>query len=219
MDHQQAIASHAVERYLLEEMSDADRDAFEAHYFSCTTCAEDVRVAAVMRDGVKAGLVAAGSQERSAAAVVPISSRRPWHTSVMLPWAAAAMLALVAGYQAVWPAAAPPAPATQALSPISLRPASRGAIVTVARPQEGMVVLALDVMAVDPGVALTYDLRTVDDKSVASGVAQAPPVGTPLLLLVSASTLNAPGSYLLLVRAGAGSEPPIAEYRFAVAKQ
>ena len=218
MDHQQAIASHAVERYLLDEMSDADRDAFEEHYFSCPTCAEDVRVAAVMRDGVKAGLLAARSPERSAA-VLPISSRRPWHASVVLPWAAAAMLALVAGYQAVRPAAAPPMPVTQALSPISLRPASRGAIVTVPRPKEGMAVLALDVIAVDPGAALTYDLRTVDDQSVASGVAQAPPAGTPLLLLVPATTLKAAGGYVLLVRAGAAQDPPIAEYRFAVAEQ
>jgi hypothetical protein len=82
-----------------------------------------------------------------------------------------------------------------------------------------VVVLALDVIAVDPGSPLTYDLRTVDDKSVASGVAQAPPVGTPLLLLVPATTLNSPGGYQLLVRAAAAPEPPVAEYRFAVAEQ
>ena len=35
MDHQQAIATHAAERYLLNELGDADRDAFEEHYFAC----------------------------------------------------------------------------------------------------------------------------------------------------------------------------------------
>ena len=218
MDHQQAIATHAVERYLLEEMSPAERDAFEDHYFSCPTCADDVRVAAVMREGVKAGLAATGSQEHQAQ-VVPISSRRRWYTSAVVPWAAAASLAVVAGYQAIRPADTQPAFATQAVTPVSLRPASRGAIVTLARPQEGVVVLALDVVAVDPGMPLTYDLRTVDDKSVASGVAQAPPVGTPLLLLVPATTLDSPGGYVLLVRAAAAPEPPVAEYRFAVAEQ
>ena len=29
MDHQQAIATHATERYLLNELSDSERDAFE----------------------------------------------------------------------------------------------------------------------------------------------------------------------------------------------
>ena len=217
MDHQQAIATHAVERYLLEEMSAAERDAFEDHYFSCPACADDVRTAMVMRDGVKAGLAA--DSPRTAAPVVPIASRRGWYSSTVVPWAAAASLAIVAGYQAVRPAAAPPLSVTQAVTPVSLRPASRGAGVSLARPQQGTVVLALDVIAVDPGVALTYDLRTVDDRSVASGVAQAPPVGTPLLLLVPATTLHSPGGYVLRLRAGAAAEAPIAEYRVAVAEQ
>lgn len=218
MDHQQALATQAAERYLLEEMSDADRDAFEEHYFSCLACADDIRAGAVMRDGVKSGLAATSREERPAP-VVPISSRRRWHTSAMLPWAAAATLAVVVGYQAVGPADTPPVLATQAVTPVALRPASRGAIVTLTRQQQGVVVLALDVMAVDPGVALTYDLRTVDDKSVASGAAQAPSVGTPLLLLVPATTLNAAGGYVLLVRVGAAPEPPVGEYRFAVAER
>ena len=48
MDHQQAIATHATERYLLNELGDTERDAFEAHYFACAICAEDVRTGARM---------------------------------------------------------------------------------------------------------------------------------------------------------------------------
>ncbi len=221
MNHQQAIATHAVERYLLDDLADDDRDAFEEHYFSCVECAEDVRIGALMREGVKAGLIgAAPVVPGRPAQVVRISSRRRWHTSVVLPWAAAAALAIVAGYQAIWLAPGSQQPlSAQIVIPIALRPASRGAIVTLSRPQEGIVAFALDFTSVDPAVLLTYDLRTVDDKSVASGVTAAPPAGTPLLLLVPASKLDSPGGYVLLVRAGGGEKPPVAEYRFAVAEQ
>jgi len=217
MDHQQALAAHAVERYLLDEMSVDDRDAFEDHYFSCAECAEDVRVSSLMRDGVKHGLVDTSSPSRSAQ-VVSISSRRPWHTSALLPWAVAASLAMVAGYQALW-LAPQQGLLTQAVTPISLRPASRGAVVTISPARGGVIAFALDLPSIDPAVSLTYDLRTVDDKSVANGVTAAPPAGTPLLLLVPAPKLDSPGSYVLRVRAGVGVEPPVAEYRFAVAER
>jgi anti-sigma factor RsiW len=43
MKHEFAIATHAVERYVLGEMSSEERDAFEEHYFACGECADDVR--------------------------------------------------------------------------------------------------------------------------------------------------------------------------------
>jgi len=53
MNHLQAVNTSAAERYLLEEMSELERHAFEDHYFSCADCAEDVRVGALMREGLK----------------------------------------------------------------------------------------------------------------------------------------------------------------------
>src|SRR3954454_14195008 len=91
MEHQDAVATLASERYLLGEMTDVERDSFEDHFFSCAECADDVRAAAAMKDGVRHGL--------AAAKVVPI--RRAWRPAIAIPWAAAATLALVAGYQSV----------------------------------------------------------------------------------------------------------------------
>ena len=34
MDHLQAVNTLAAERYLLDEMTDAERDEFEGHFFS-----------------------------------------------------------------------------------------------------------------------------------------------------------------------------------------
>lgn len=43
MSHDQAVSSHAPERYLLGELDGAERDAFEGHYFDCTACFDDIK--------------------------------------------------------------------------------------------------------------------------------------------------------------------------------
>ena len=55
MTHQEAVESLATERYLLDDMPNSDRQAFEDHFFSCDLCADDMRVAAAMFKGAKAG--------------------------------------------------------------------------------------------------------------------------------------------------------------------
>src|SRR5262245_1750745 len=54
MNHQQAIAIHAAERYLLEELSTEERAGFEEHYFGCVQCADDVRTAFRFADNMRA---------------------------------------------------------------------------------------------------------------------------------------------------------------------
>ena len=85
MDHSEAQQSHAVERYLLNEMTGGERDGFEEHYFDCRLCAEDVT------EGAK--LVAAGRRVAlNSPNVVPMPRR--WMAWV--PAAAAAALVIVA---------------------------------------------------------------------------------------------------------------------------
>src|SRR5215467_11907716 len=45
MDHEYAIENHTAERYLLEELPEDEREAYEEHFFSCTACAEEVKSA------------------------------------------------------------------------------------------------------------------------------------------------------------------------------
>src|SRR5262249_14999465 len=54
MDHIDATQNHASERYLLGELSDAERDAFEEHFFSCSECAEEVRAGAIFLSNARA---------------------------------------------------------------------------------------------------------------------------------------------------------------------
>ena len=53
MKHEFAIATHAVERYLIGDMPAEERDAFEDHYFSCQDCAEDLRITAQFIENAK----------------------------------------------------------------------------------------------------------------------------------------------------------------------
>ena len=211
MTHARAVETHAVERYLLEEMPEIERYAFEEHYFDCAECAEELRLGGLMREGVRAGLIGKAEGTRQKA--------EGW--TRVLPWAVAATLAMAVGYQALWvvPGLERQLPASQALSPITLRSATRGAEPIVIRPTTGVASFALDLAGVPAGTRLTYDLRAADGMSVASGAAVAPPPGTPLLLLVPASAVQAAGSYVLSVRTGDVAGPASADYRFTVTEQ
>jgi Putative zinc-finger len=202
MTHQQAVGTLASERYLLDEMDEPERATFEEHYFSCTACAEDVRSGALMRDGTRAGLL-----EGREARVVPFRPRRLWYQSAAIPWAVAATLAIVAGYQTiVMVPALRPLNEARALAPVSLRPASRGQEPRVAvGPDSAAITLAIDTSSAVPGSELSYDLRTVAGAIAVSGKAQSPAAGTPLLLLIPVRAVKTPGHYVLSV---AGSEYP-----------
>jgi len=225
MNHLQAVNTSAPERYLLEEMSELERHAFEEHYFSCADCAEDVRLGALMREGAKAGFVDASEAE----SVVSFSGAKAaragragragmvWRPSAFVPWAAAAMLALVAGYQSLIFA---PGQARlmqpQALAPVTLRQASRGAEPVVLLPAgTAAITLAVSVDDARGSPELTYDLHAIGGKSVASGRVAAPPSGGTLLLLIPAWTLTPPGHYILSIRHAMDGDVPD-EYRFAV---
>jgi hypothetical protein len=135
---------------------------------------------------------------------------------VVIPWAAAAMLALVAGYQSLMLTPGQERRMQpQALSPITLRPASRGAEPVVPLPAgRAAVTLAVDVGA-SQGQELAYDLRAVGGNSVASGRVAAPQPGAPLLLLIPVWTLTPSGHYILSIRHTTDGDV-LDEYRFAV---
>lgn len=42
-DHEEAMKNMMVERYLLGELSESERDAFEAHFFDCPVCFEQIK--------------------------------------------------------------------------------------------------------------------------------------------------------------------------------
>jgi hypothetical protein len=220
MTHTEALNALASERYLLDEMTEAERNAFEDHYFSCLDCAEDVRTAGVMREGVEAGFAAAPIAR--VATFVPaqkrVVSRQPWYQSTALPWAVAATLAIAVTYQArPTQNATPMSAAPQVLTPITLRPASRGAVPAVSLGA-GHVALAFDVDIPSGTTELTYELRDMAGQEVFGGRTLAPAQGSPLLLVIPGFTLSPDQQYILSVRSTATAGPALGEYHFAATR-
>ena len=228
MDHLQAVNTLATERYLLDEMTEAERHAFEAHIFSCRECAADVREGALMRDGVREGLLERSTRRsEQGGKIVPMPAASPtaaahkprWSYSIVLPWAAAAMLTLVVGYQSMALRPPPRDTAPSALSPATLRPASRGEEPTVMMDANGRVTLAVDLGdAGFDGGAIAYQLSLIGGTRVASGELAAPQAGMPLLLLIPSRTVE-PGAHCVLrLQNVRNTALTPMEYRFTVGK-
>lgn len=204
MTHDQAASTHAAERYLLEELPELERHAFEEHFFSCADCAEDVRAGERMQAAVRD----AGQGQPLA-----FQPRRDRRWTVALPWAAAASLALVAGYQS---AVVPRFDRPFALEPVTLRPANRGPDVIVRLDSDDpAIALAIEAEPSEGAPEWIYEVRRSQGGAVAAGRTSVQARGMPLLLLVPASALREPGRYELSLRHHEGA-PPVAEYQFAV---
>jgi len=206
MEHREAVDSLATERYILGEMSEAERDAFEEHFFTCEICADDMLVADKMRTGVRAGL---------AKTAAPAVTRQRWPIAVVIPWAAAATLALVAGYEALRPAGeAGSLTGPMALAPMTLRPATRGEEPTITATPGGVVTLAVDLGVARYDRTLSYQIRNDRGDVSGSGSAAAPTPGAPLLLLVPSSVFGASGRHTLTLGDARGAQS--VDYHFVV---
>lgn len=104
MDHGEATQMMAAERYLLDELTPEEKDAFEQHLFDCRDCALDVRAGAAFVSEARAQLAeteflpVASTDDQA----LPVAKKRwsfLWHPSFAVP-AFAAMLVVIA-YQNV----------------------------------------------------------------------------------------------------------------------
>jgi hypothetical protein len=242
--HEEAVSTLAAERYLLNEMTERDRLTFEEHFFDCEVCADEMRSAAAMLQGAKAGFAgtmtttskpataaappAATTTAKPSGRVVPMvpkmpSSRPVWYRTAALPWAAAATLAVITGYQSLWVVPALRRDSTPtAIVPVTVRPASRGAEAVVPLGSENSparaVALALELADAPQGSELTYDLRRADGSEAGTGRVAAPLPGTPLLFFIPSSTLVGSMHYILIVHDAGPSNRVLGEYRFAVSR-
>src|SRR5258708_19683589 len=57
MDHNEATQQQAAIKYVLGELSQVQRDAYEEHYFDCAECAIDIKALATFADTARETLL------------------------------------------------------------------------------------------------------------------------------------------------------------------
>lgn len=218
MNHEEAVRTQAAERYLLGEMNEAERDAWEAHFFSCAVCAEELKAGAGFVNAVQDFF-------GSAPARVRISEHSP--TPAWLNWrelfrptpAFACALLLVGGfaiYQNTVTIARLRQP--QVVSATFLTQSRSGESKAIMVPRDGRFELRIEL---PPGV--NYSSWEGQIVSEAGRIAATFPISAQqahdqIGISLSAGTLQ-PGHYLLVVHGTTGENGPkneIARYPFAL---
>lgn len=202
---QECGESFTAEKYILDELSEEERDAFEAHFFECADCAEAVRDLSELREGMRAGLCKApeAASARSPAPSWMESLRAWWLRPQALAAGALALVCITAvtSYQNVQ---LKHQLRPQVVPSLLLQPATRGELPALQLNQSApFVLLETDL----PGASgnLVWQLHTSEGSAVLTGMGAAPQPGLSFKVLLPVSDLRE-GEYGLTVRSDAGRE-------------
>lgn len=198
MDHLHAEESHAVERYLLKELSPGEAEDFERHYFECDQCASAVESGDEFIANARAVLTESPERRNSVAPLKPRQSFfdtlfDAWRQPVFaLPVAAALLFGSVSLYQGtvLLPAAHRESDSARSLPAFLLVGATRG---------EGH---EFTVPATSPSFALSVDVPPGEKfrqyacvlsrgtNTLFRVVSPAPPEGQPITMLIPVKGLR-----------------------------
>ena len=222
MNHEEAIRTQAAERYLLGEMNEAERDAWEAHFFSCAVCAEELKASA--------GFVNAVQDFFASAPRTQAPERKPalawlnWRELLRpVPAFACAMLLLVGGFALYQNTVTMPRlRQPQVMASVFLTQSRSGERKTISAQREGRFELRIEL---PPGGDFTaYEGQIISEpgsgpeRVVATIPISAQQAHEQIGISLYAGTLT-PGNYSLIVRGitkenGQKSEVP--SYRFTL---
>jgi len=210
MNHSEAVTSGAVERYLLGQLSAAETEEFEIHYFDCLECTQELRVAAIFEDNVRA--VVLEERRTPKPSIWGWLRQRPWS---MVPAVAASAFAIATIYQGLvvipglrgelHAALSPQVVASYALA------ISRSDTRTLEVPK-GDRFYSIHMDPAWNGSFAAY-LCTVQDQSGSIRVSlrvPAPPAAKPLEILMARQALPS-GRYTVVIRNAAEAGQPEAE--------
>jgi len=216
--------SYTVERYLLGELAPAERDAFEAHYFDCPECAQDLKLTAAF--------IGAARRELRTGGFAKVAARpggEPWFAFLWRPQflaPVAALLLLALGYEnvVVYPGVRSEVARLrrpEILASISLIGSnSRGGAVASGTLHDGdSLLLTFDVPAAERFPAYSAELIDPTGRTVVQLPITADQAKDTVSLRVPGSHWQ-PGTYALVLRGaagGTGSGSVLARYAFSVA--
>ena len=224
MNHSDASAANAdttkqcsgnlVEKYLLGELTAKEREAFEAHYFDCQECAEDLQAGAMFVDNAREVW---RTEAPPKLAAVP-AARRNWWAWLQPVYAAAAIVILLATVFVQNVVTIPrmrqeiSSNQPQVLKSFTLRDggARSGGIDTIETDPGRPFSLYVDIGASQSGVTYaSYTCQLQTESGAVKFITDVPPekAADSVELLVPGSTL-APGNYALVLYGHATFQGP-----------
>jgi Putative zinc-finger len=209
MDHNEAIRLQSAVKYVLGELSQAQRDEYEEHYFDCAECAVDIKALATFADNAREVL---RQEKANQLAVAPVLARPVWlrwlQPVVAVP--AFAALLLIIAYQNVVTIPQARNTSSRAVAEVygqsfSLQPSdTRGGNETAVnkvplevRPNEGFL-LQLDFIPSASFPAYLGQLRDASGRVLQQLTVPAEKAKKELHLPVPAGLISRPGQYSLV---------------------
>jgi hypothetical protein len=225
MEHNGAVKTKAVERYLLGEMLQDERDEFEEHYFACKDCAQDVRAGARFRANAREWLK---DLRQFADVEEPRRGFSWWRFPAMAPVAVSVLLLGVVVYQSGFEIPSlkrqlgTQAPAEGAIA-VLLRATTRGAEGAAQIPRgSGLVSLHFDILPDMKESAYECTIMDASGRVMAVPTVESPKGDEPAIVQLRREYFP-PGRYTLAVRGASGgtlgSTAPretLAKYEFEI---
>lgn len=181
--HQQAIRTLAAERYMLGQMTDAEREIFEEHYFNCRFCAEAIN---------EIDLISRAARQQPK----PQHDRK-WRPMTVAPWAVAASLAGVLALRPI--ITRPPVPQLAEVlyaTDAPLTSERRAGAAPTKLPAGRRIIQYLEIAHDPQYTQYRWDLRANEGKSLVSDALTPEETNEPIPLLLG--PLPA-GSYELVI--------------------
>ena len=219
MNHQLAEQTQAVDKYLLNELNEAERLEFEEHYFDCQACSDQLRHNAIVVDNLKQVLLEDQrdtSEERVSAAHKPSGSWLSWlRPATLIPTFATLALALIVGYQNF--VYIPGLTRPQALETVPISSAGRdsGTIVAIDRGLP-MFNLSFDVDSPQAYPSYTCEFQSESKGSILEVASGSRKVAAFTLELLLPSKQFPPGRYVMILRPASQPEKVINRFSFAI---
>jgi hypothetical protein len=197
MDHKEAIEAQAVERYLLQELSPAEAQDFELHYFECPQCAQAVDAGSQFIENTKAAFTA--DTPSPGRELQPF--RKPfwsaWLSGFAQPaFALASCAALILGSFALYqnmvviPAAHRAATQAQPAVALSLLSAARGQVPETVVPNGALTLVLSAILPPDVHSSRYHWKLESADQVLSEATTPGPLPGQPLLIAAPVSALR-----------------------------
>ena len=216
MDHELAQQTKTIDQYLLNELSQDERSAFEEHIFDCPECAAKVRDDFAMIAYLKAVL----AEPRPSPSTHLVKAAAGWwqrfHLLTLVPAFAAFALACIIGYQNMF--SIPGMLQPQVLETTPFVSTTRGLTTQTASIKPGAALFAASFNVAAPTAFSAYVCEfQADGKGPITTIdcGKHPTAEFTLSLLLPAAKFP-PGGYTMILRSASDQHPEVSRYSFAV---